>query len=134
MAPPGAESQTLRDLFGEDLDKRLITKVTANSSGPMCPSLPPSLVKTTKVVHLVLERGAANTLTALRNSPDVTSKAEIITNPLDEQQQQQQVAREDRMKRRSETLAHLAQQRGYVFHAPSDEERLRGATGRSLSG
>ena len=81
----------------------------------------------------VTEHGASDTLTALRNSPDVTSKAEIITNSLDEQQQQQ-VARERRANRRSETLAHLPEQRDYVFHAPSDEERLREATGRSLSG
>ena len=51
-----------------------------------------------------LERSAANTLTALRTSPDVTSTARVITNPLDEQQQQQ-VAREERAKRRSETMA-----------------------------
>ena len=38
------------------------------------------------------------------------------------------------MKRSSETLVHLAEQRDYVFHVISDEERLRGATGRSLSG
>ena len=76
---------------------------------------------------------AADTLTALGTSPDVTSTAEVITNPLDEQQQQQ-VALEERAKRRSETLVHLAEQKDYVFHAPSDEERLRGATGRSLSG
>ena len=61
------------------------------------------------------------------------STAEIITNLLDEQQQQQ-VAREERTKRRSEALTHLAEQRDYVFHAPSYEERLQGAAGRSLSG
>ena len=58
----------------------------------------------------VLEHGAADTLTALRTSPDVTSTAEVITNPLDEQQQQQ-VALEERAKRRSETLVHLAEQK-----------------------
>ena len=80
----------------------------------------------------VLERGAADTLTALRTSPDLTSTAEVITNPLDEQQQQQ-VAREERSKRRSKTLVHLAEQRDYVFRAPSDEERLKEADGQSLS-
>ena len=53
MESPGALSQTLRDLFGEHLDEEVITKVTANSSDPMGPPLPPSLDKTTKVVHLV---------------------------------------------------------------------------------
>ena len=31
-------------------------------------------------------------------------------------------------------MIHLAEQRDYVFHARSDEESLRGAAGRSLSG
>ena len=80
----------------------------------------------------VIKVSAADTLTALRNSLDVASKAEVITNPLDEQQNL--VASEECAKRRSEALTHLAEQRDCVFRAPSDEERLRGATGRSLSG
>ena len=74
-----------------------------------------------------LERGAADTLTALRTSPDIASTAEVNTTPLDEQQQQLAPS-EERAKRRSETG-----QRGYVSRAPSDEERLKEAGGRSLS-
>ena len=96
MVPPGAESQTLRDLFGEDLDEEVITKVTTNSSDPMSPPYH-HLVEDveSRAPSSVTECGAAYTLTALRTSPDLTSKAEIITNPLDELQQQQ-VAREER--------------------------------------
>ena len=53
MAPPGAESKTLRDLFGEDLDEEVDYESDSQFVGPMGPPLPPSLVKTTKVVHLV---------------------------------------------------------------------------------
>ena len=135
MAPPGAESKTLRDLFGEDLDEEVDYESDSQFVGPNGSPLTTITGEDdeSRAPSSVTEHGAADTLTALRNSPDVTSKAEIITNPLDEQQQQQ-VDPEDRIKQRSETLAHLAEQRDYVFHAPSDEERLRGVTGRSLSG
>ena len=74
-----------------------------------------------------------DTLTVLRTSSGLKSTAEVITNPLDEQKQQQ-VAREERAKRRSETLVHFTEQRDYVFHVPSDDEGLRGEAGRSISG
>ena len=99
--------------------------------------LPPSLVKTTIVVHLVHSLNVvlrtAYTLTALRNSPDLASTTGDTTNPLDEQQQQF-VASKERAKRRSEIMARLVDQRDYVFRAPSDKERLKEAGGRSLSG
>ena len=50
------------------------------------------------------ERGAADTLTALRFSPDVTLTTMANTIQLD-QQQQQIVAQEESAKRRSETTA-----------------------------
>ena len=53
MAPPGAESQTLRDLFGEDLDEEVDYESDSQFVGPNGPPLPPSLVKTSTVVHLV---------------------------------------------------------------------------------
>ena len=93
-----------------------LTTITGEDDGSRAPSS-------------ALEHGAAGTHTALRTSPDLTSKDEVITN-----HQQQQVSREDRAKRRSETLVHLAEQGDYVFHAPSDEEGLREAAGCSFSG
>ena len=86
MAPPGVDSQTLRDLFGEDLDEEVdyendtqfvglngspLTTITGEDDNRCAPSS-------------VLERGAADTLTALRTSPHITSTAEVITNPIDE--------------------------------------------------
>ena len=52
MAPPGVESQTLRDRFGEDLDEEIDYESYSQFVDPTVP-LTPSQVKTTKVVHLV---------------------------------------------------------------------------------
>ena len=125
MAPPDDESQTLRDLFGEDLDEEVNYESDRQFVGPNGSPLTTITDEDdgSRALSSVFDRGAANTLTALRTSPDLTSTAEIITKSLYEQQQQQ-VAREERAKRRSENLAHLAEQRDYVCHAPSDEERL----------
>ena len=73
---------------------------------------------TIRAPSLFREHGAADTLTALYTSPDLASTAEVITNPLDEQQQQHQVAREERAKRRSEILLHLAEQDTMSFMHP----------------
>ena len=78
-----------------------------------------------------LERGAVNTLIALRISFYVALNAKINMNPL-EKQQQQIVAREERAKRKSETMTRLTSQRYYVFRAPLDKERLKEASGRSI--
>ena len=80
-----------------------------------------------------LKRGDADTLTALRTSPEVTSPAMVNINPLDEQQQQI-VAHEENAKRRSAIMALSSDQRQYVVCAPSVEERLKEVAGRSLSG
>ena len=135
MAPPGAESQTLRDLFGEDLNEEVDYESDSHFAGPNGSFLTTITGEEddSRAPSSFLQRGAADTLTALRTSPDLTSTAEVTTNPLDVQQQQQ-VDREERAKRRSEILVHLAEQGDYVFHAPSDEERLRESGGRSLSG
>ena len=111
MAPPGAESQTLRDLFGEDLYEEFDYESDSQFVGPNGSPLNTITGEEdySRAPSSFLQHGAADTLAALRNSPDVTSKAEIILNPLDEQQQQQ-VDREERMKRRSEILVHLAEQ------------------------
>ena len=134
MAPPGAESQTLRNLLVEDLDEVVDYESDSQFVGPNGSPITTIIGEDdeSRAPSSVLQCGASETLTALRTSPDLTSTAKFVTKPLYEQQQQQ-VAREKRAKRRSETLAHLTEQREYVFHASSDEERLRGATGRSLS-
>ena len=85
MAPPGAESKTLRDLFGEDLDEEVDYESDSQFVGPNGSPLTTITGEDdeSRAPSSVTEHGAADTLTALRNSPDVTSKAEIITNPLD---------------------------------------------------
>ena len=65
---------------------------------------------------LLLERGAADTLAALRTSPGLASMAEINNNLLDVQQQKLLVSKE-REKNRSESITRLASQRDYVFVA-----------------
>ena len=60
---------------------------------------------TSRAPNSLFRRSAADTLTALRTSPDATAK--VHANPLDEQQQQI-VASEERAKCRSETLVYLA--------------------------
>ena len=110
MAPPGAESKTLRDLIVEGLDEEVDYESDNQFVGP---SRSPFTTVTSEDDNSsapipFLERGAADTLTALRNSPDITSTAEVNTKPLDEQQQQM-VDSEERAKRRSETLIHLAE-------------------------
>ena len=79
------------------------------------------------------ERGVADTITAFRFSSDVTSTAEINTNPLDEQQKQI-VVQEESATRRLENMDQVASKKNYVFRAPSVKERLKEAVRRSLSG
>ena len=91
MAPPGAESKSLCDLFEEDLDKEVDYESDSQFVGPNG-----SLLATITgedynscAPSSVLERGAADLLTALRTSLDITSTYEVNTNPIDGQQQQQ---------------------------------------------
>ena len=82
MEPPGAESKTLRDLFGEDLDE----EVDYESDSQFVEHNGSSLTTITseedksRATSSVTEHGTADTLTALRTSPDLTSTAEVITN------------------------------------------------------
>ena len=130
MAPPGAGSKTLRDLFDGDLDEEMVyesdTELVVLNGSHL--AIITDEDNNSRAPSPFLERSAADTLTALRTSPDIASTAEVNTTPLDEQQQQLAPS-EERAKRRSETG-----QRGYVSRAPSDEERLKEAGGRSLSG
>ena len=74
MAPPRAEAETLRHLHKEDLDKAMDYESDTNFIKANGFSLsPPLRVKTTLVVHKITfrERGAADTLTAFRFSPDI---------------------------------------------------------------
>ena len=88
MAPPDAESQTLRDLFGEDPDEEFDYESDSQFVGPNEPPLTTITGEddNSRAPSSFLERGAADTLTALRTSLDLTSTDEVITNPLDEQQ------------------------------------------------
>ena len=102
MAPPGAKSQTLRDRVGEDLDEEVDYESDTLFVGPNGSPLTTITGEydNSRAFIPILERGAVDTLTTLRTSPDITSTAEVITNPLDEPQQQH-VASEKSAKRRS---------------------------------
>ena len=87
MAPPSAELQTLRDLFKEDLvDHESDSQFVGTSGSPLTTITDAD--DDSRAFSSFLEPGAADTLTALRTLPELTSTAEVITNPLDEQQKQ----------------------------------------------
>ena len=79
MAPPGAESQTLRDLFGEDLDEEVDYESNSQFVGPN--GSPHTTITgegdESRAPSSAIEHGAADTLTALRNSPDLTSRLRL---------------------------------------------------------
>ena len=97
------ESKTLQDLFDEDLDEA----VDYESDTDFVVSNGPSLVTVNSEDDKRREPkpfpkcSAAEMLTALRQSPDLTSTA-TVTNPLNEQQQHI-VGREDDTKHQSKT-------------------------------
>ena len=76
MAPPGVESKTLRYLFGEDLDEEVDYKSDRQFGGPNGSSLTTITGEddNSRAPSSVIERGAADTLKALRTSPDITSR------------------------------------------------------------
>ena len=109
IEPLGAEPHTLRDHFGKDLDKEVDYESDSQFVGPNgSPLATITGEDDNSRPSSVLERGAADTLTALRTSSEIPSTFEVITNPLDEQEQQQ-VARKECTKRRSKTLVHLVE-------------------------
>ena len=97
------ESKNLRDLFDGDLDEA----VNYESDTDFVVSNGPTLVTVTseddkrRDPKPFPECSAAEMITALRQSPDLTSTATVI-NPFNEQQQQI-VDREDDTKHRSKT-------------------------------
>ena len=134
MAPPGAESKTTISSWWRSRRRggpRKWHRLHGTNGSPFTPITGED--DTSRASSPFLERGAADTLTALRTSPDITLLTMVNTNPLDEQQQQI-VASEESAKHRSATMSRLAGQRDYVFRAPSFEERLSEVTGRFLSG
>ena len=66
MAPPDAESKTLRDLFGKDLDEEVDYKSDSQFVGPN--ELPLTTITgeddNSRAPSSVIEHGAADTLTA----------------------------------------------------------------------
>ena len=76
------------------------------------------------------ERRAAKALTALHTTPGMGSA--IITNPLDEEQEQVLQQRES-AQRRSQIMSTLESYTDYVLTPLSLEEHLRQTTGQSLA-
>ena len=107
MTPPDNESQTLRDLYGGDLDEAVDYESDTDFVGPDRSPLTTLTGEddTRNAPNPFPERGAADALTALRDPPDESSTA-MVTNPLDEQQQQT-IDQEEGAKRRARNIARL---------------------------
>ena len=96
MTPPGHESDTLRDLLEGDLDEVVNYESDTDFLGPDESPLATITGEddSRRAPNPFPERGAADTLTALRASSDLESST-LITNPLDEQQRLT-IAKEER--------------------------------------
>ncbi|CAI5702380.1 unnamed protein product [Peronospora effusa] len=134
MTPPGSESQTLRDLIEDNLDEAVDYESDTVFVGPDGSPLATLTGEddTRHAPNPFPERGAADALTALRDPPDVSSTV-TVTNPLDEQQQRA-IDQEEGAKRRTKNMTRLQDHRQYRFKPPTVEERLKEASGHSLSG
>uniref|UniRef100_A0AAV1UDA6 Uncharacterized protein n=1 Tax=Peronospora matthiolae TaxID=2874970 RepID=A0AAV1UDA6_9STRA len=124
------ESKTLSDYLGieEAVDYGSDTSVHGDagtiSDSPM-PEAQPSYTP-----NLFSERGDVSAPLAQRSASG--SDENIITNPLDEQQQML-VQQEENAQRHVQMAATLERQCDYVFTPPSVEERLRQAAGQTLA-
>ena len=133
MPSPGNESQTQQDLYRGDPDEAVDYESDTDFVGPDGSPLttitgdddsrhPPNPFP---------ERGAVDALTALRD-PSNEASPEMVTNPLDEHQQQL-IDQEEGIKRRARNIARLKAHRQYRFVPPTVEERLKEASGHSLA-
>ena len=117
-------STTLSDLLGiEEEEVDYGSDTVSKPSTPMCdnrPKLAP---------YPFLERGDADALSALYTTPGMGSP--IVTNPLNEQQEQVLQERES-AQRRTHIMATLAAHSDYVFTPLSIEELLRQTVGQLL--
>ena len=103
MAPPGADSNTLLDLLDEDRNKEMEFKSDTEFVGPNGSPLATITGEDDlrRELNPFPECGAADMLTALRRTTDLSPTA-TFSNPIYEHQQQI-VDREDGAKRRSKT-------------------------------
>ena len=134
MEPPDNESQTLRDLYEGDPDEAVDYESDTDFVGPNGSPLTTITGDddTRHPPNPFPERGAVDALTALRDPPNEASPA-MVTNPLDEHQQQT-IDQEEGAKRRARNMARLQDHRQYKFNPPTVEERQKEASGHSLSG
>ena len=133
MTSPVNESQTLRDLYEGDPDEAVDYESDTDFVGPDGSPLTTITGEddTRHAPNPFPERGAADALTALRDPPNEASPA-MVTNPLDEHQQQL-IDQEEGIKRRARNIARLQAHRQYRFVPPTVEERLKEASGHSLA-
>ena len=134
MASHGDESKTLRKLLEEDVDEVMGYENDTNFSGSNGSPLATITGEedSRHEPNPLPERGAADMLTALRRTLDLSSTATVI-NLLNEQQQRI-VEREVSAKRMYKTKARLRGQRQHAFKPQSVEECLKEVACRSLSG
>uniref|UniRef100_M4BF29 Uncharacterized protein n=1 Tax=Hyaloperonospora arabidopsidis (strain Emoy2) TaxID=559515 RepID=M4BF29_HYAAE len=124
MATPN-EYSAFSDLLGieeEELDYG--SNVESNVSTPMRDDM------SRQAPNSFSEHTAADALTALHTTPGMGSA--IITNPLNEEQEQVLQQRES-AQRRSQIMETLESHTDYVFTPLSLKERLRPTTGQSLA-
>ena len=119
ITPPDSESQTLRDLIEDNLDKAVDYESDTVFLGPDGSPLSTFTGEddTRHAQNPFPERGAPDALTALRDPPDVSSTA-TVTNPLDEQQQRS-IDQEEGAKRRTKNMTRLQDHRQYRFKPPT---------------
>ena len=132
MASPSRETPSLSTYLGldEELDYGSDTEVQEEDERTFSNLPPVREVRSHPAPNPFVERGDTTAPLAPHQSFDADGN--IITNPLDEQQQLV-IQRDESARRRRQLAATLEGHRGYVFTPPSVEERIRQTTGRSLA-
>ena len=133
MTPPGNESLTLHDLLEGGQDELMDYESDTEFYGYdfIIPSTPTCTDDSRHTPNPFPERGVADTLAALRMTPDLESK--LVSNPLDEQQLR--LAQEDESpQRRSRSMTTFQSHNDYVFTPPTVEERISQTVVQELAG
>ena len=130
MESPPNESRTLSSYldFDEDVDYGSDTSVPGYDGISSHSAVSDARPQTAP--NPFVERGETTAPGAQHHTTDADEN--IITNPLDEQQELI-LQREEKARRRAHTQAVIKNRSGYVFSTPNVEQRLRQTEGRSLA-
>ena len=130
MASPPHESRTLSSYldFDEDVDYGSDTNVPGDDGISSHSAV--SEARPLTAPNTFANRGGTTAPVAQHHTTGADEN--IITNPLDEQQELTR-QREERALRRTHTQSVIQNRSGYVFSTPDVEQRFRQTEGRSLS-